>query len=86
MNNLRKLGIGKNSTIADIGAGTGLLTNMLCQLGGKVFAVEPNSQMINECKKYCSSNTNIKYICASAEKTCLKENSINVITIAQAFH
>lgn len=86
LNKLTELGIGKNSTIADVGAGTGLLTNMLCRLGGKVFAVEPNPQMINECKKYCSDNTNIEYICASAEKTYIKENSIDVITIAQAFH
>ncbi|MCM1991874.1 class I SAM-dependent methyltransferase [Oceanirhabdus seepicola] len=86
LSKLKEMGIDKQSTVADIGAGTGLLTHMLCQLGCKVLAVEPNSEMINECKKYCSTNTNIEYICAPAERTQLKDHSIDVITIAQAFH
>lgn len=86
INKMKELGIGKQSIIADIGAGTGLLTNMLCQLGCKVFAIEPNIEMLNECKQYCSANTNIEYINALAEKTELEEQSIDIITIAQAFH
>lgn len=85
LNKLIELGIGKESNIADIGAGTGLLTNMLCELGSNVFAIEPNSQMLHECKEYCTYN-NIKCICESAEKTTLEDNSIDAITIAQAFH
>ncbi|MEI4828780.1 class I SAM-dependent methyltransferase [Bacillus sp. FJAT-53711] len=86
INKMKELGIGKQSIIADIGAGTGLLTHMLCGLGCKVLAVEPNEEMLNECKRYCSTNRNIEYINAPAEKTQLKEHSIDVITIAQAFH
>lgn len=86
LNKIRELGILKESIIADVGAGTGLLTHVLCNLGCNVFAVEPNSEMISECKKYCSNDTNIKYICAPAEATEFKDNSIDIITVAQAFH
>ena len=85
LSKLIELGITNNSNIADIGAGTGLFTNMLCELGANVFAVEPSLEMLNECKEYCNYN-NIKCICALAEKTTLKDNSIDAITIAQAFH
>ncbi|PLT30644.1 class I SAM-dependent methyltransferase [Peribacillus deserti] len=83
---LKELGIGKDSLIADIGAGTGLLTNLLCELDGRVLAVEPNLEMLNECRQYCGSKSNIEFIQASAERTGLKEQSVDIITIAQAFH
>ncbi|MBP3904431.1 MULTISPECIES: class I SAM-dependent methyltransferase [Turicibacter] len=86
LNKLIDLGVKETSTIADIGAGTGLLTNMLCELGCHVYAIEPNDEMLNECKKYCASQTKLKCVCASAEKTTLEENSVDVITVAQAFH
>lgn len=86
LNRIKELGMGEQLTIADIGAGTGLLTHMLCRLGCRVLAVEPNLEMLNECRKYCSNNTNIEYINAPAERTQLKEHSIEIITIAQAFH
>jgi len=81
LNKLKELGIEKQSIIADIGAGTGIFTNMLGQLGCRVLAVEPNVDMLNECREYCSNNTNIKYINATAENTELKENSVDIITI-----
>lgn len=86
LNKLIELGIKETSTIADIGAGTGLLTNLLCQLGCKVYAIEPSMEMLNECRNYCSSNNQLECICAAAEKTNLEDNSVDIITIAQAFH
>lgn len=83
---IKELGINENSSIADIGAGTGLLTNLLGELGCNVLAIEPNEYMLEECKKYCSNNKTIEFINAPAEETTLKENSVDVITIAQAFH
>lgn len=82
---LRELGIDEKSSIADVGAGTGLLTNILCRLGGKVFVVEPNLEMLSECRNYCNYD-NIEFILATAENTTLEENSVDAITVAQAFH
>jgi len=86
LNVIKELEINKSSTIADIGAGTGLLTKLLGELGCKVLAVEPNLEMLNECKNYCSTYKNIEYLNTSAEKTKLEDKCIDIITIAQAFH
>ncbi|MCA1054025.1 methyltransferase domain-containing protein [Rossellomorea aquimaris] len=83
---LKDIGITGESVIADIGAGTGLLTKMLAQLDCHVHAVDPNAQMLYECKGYCSGKPNIAYVHAAAEDTTLKEHTVDVITIAQAFH
>ena len=40
LNKLMELGVKETSTIADIGAGTGLFTKMLCELGCHVYAIE----------------------------------------------
>ncbi len=86
LNMIRDIGIKKDSLIADIGAGTGLLTNMLGELDCRIIAIEPNEEMLHECRQYCSSRENIECVHASAENTTLINNSIDIITIAQAFH
>ncbi|WP_433747771.1 class I SAM-dependent methyltransferase [Falsibacillus pallidus] len=83
---LSELGINEHSTIADIGAGTGLLTGLLGELGCRVLAIEPNESMLEGGKKYCSNKENIEFINAPAEETTLEDNSVDIITIAQAFH
>ena len=83
---IRDLGIKHDSLIADIGAGTGLLTNMLGELDCHVVAIEPNSDMLQKCRDYCSNRKNIDFVDAPAENTTLKNNSVDIITIAQAFH
>ena len=37
---------------ADIGCGTGQLTQILAQYFNFIYAIEPNSYMMEECKKY----------------------------------
>jgi ubiquinone/menaquinone biosynthesis C-methylase UbiE len=86
LSKIKELGISEESVIADIGAGTGLLTYGLCKLRCEILAVEPNMEMLSECKQYCSANTNIKYVNESAERTHLPDKSIDMITIASAFH
>jgi SAM-dependent methyltransferase len=83
---LTDLGIGERSTIADIGAGTGLLTKIVGELGSNVLGIEPDEEMMNEGRNYCTDNQNIKFIHASAEDTGLEDTSVDLITIAQAFH
>nr|WP_325050010.1 methyltransferase domain-containing protein [Cohnella faecalis] len=38
-------GLGSNSIVADIGAGTGIFTKLLLERGSEVIAVEPNEGM-----------------------------------------
>ena len=54
---------------ADIGCGTGQLTQILAQYFNFIYAIEPNSYMMEECKKYLHNYKNISYIQQSAENT-----------------
>lgn len=74
------------AAIADIGAGTGLLTRQLLQRGYTVTAVEPNDAMRAAADALLSSHHGYRSIGASAEATTLPDDSIDLITVAQAFH
>ena len=80
------LGFSNNSIIADIGAGTGILTRLLADRVKTLYAIEPNKNMREACKKSCKNFKNVITIDGSAEDTTLMDNSIDFITVAQAFH
>ena len=76
----------KNAVFADIGAGTGKLTELIAQREVEVFAVEPNGDMLEQLTKTCEDFPNVKIVSAPAEATTLADNSVDVITVAQALH
>lgn len=71
--------------IADIAAGTGINTKQIAKYCKKIFAIEPNKEMLNKCRSHCDSLNNIEYIEGTSENTRLAKSSVNIITIAQAF-
>ncbi len=79
-------GLSIESVIADIGSGTGILTQLFLKLGNTVFAVEPNQAMRTEAEGLLSSYPNFLSVEGAAEATTLETNSVNLITAAQAFH
>jgi ubiquinone/menaquinone biosynthesis C-methylase UbiE len=82
----QQFNITKDSVIADIGSGTGILTKLLLDLNGEVIAVEPNDQMRTAAEKQLRKNNRFISINGTGEKTNLQANSIDLITVAQAFH
>lgn len=81
-----EVGLSQNSIVADIGAGTGILTKLLLNKVSKVFAVEPNFNMRTACVQHCIDFNNFVAIDGSAEETNLPDKSMDFITVAQAFH
>lgn len=81
-----QVGLKKDSIIADIGSGTGILTRLLLQQGSVVYGVEPNEDMRKTAENALSEYQNFVSINASAERTGLADSSIGYITVAQAFH
>ena len=73
-------------TITDIGSGTGKFSSQLLKRGYRVFAVEPNDDMRNTAELELSSYRNFHSINGDAEYTTLDNNSVDLITTAQAFH
>ncbi len=74
------------TVVADIGAGTGILTRMLAPHVAKINAVEPNDAMRAAAVSADTGDTNVTYLAATAEATSLPDRSVDLITAGQAFH
>lgn len=79
-------GLTPDSIIADVGSGTGLLTELFLKNGNRVFGVEPNERMREAGEAYLRSYTSFASIAAAAEATTLPDGSIDFVTAGQAFH
>jgi len=77
---------GEKVIVADIGAGTGLLTQGLLESGYQVVAVEPNTEMRQAADDRLGGVKGYRSVDGTAEATSLASGSINLITVAQAFH
>ena len=79
-------GIGPGTAVADVGAGTGILTAMLLKTGCRVLGVEPNRLMREAAEDHVGSDPQFQSVAGSAEATGLAEGSVDMVTAAQAFH
>lgn len=75
-----------NSVVADIGSGTGKLTQIFLDNGNIVFGVEPNKEMRRGGERVLKSYKNFTSINGTAENTTLPDKSIDLIIAGQAFH
>ncbi len=74
------------STLADIGAGTGILTRHFAEKVQRVYAIEPNLGMRQILTRDMKAFPSVFVLDGSAENTSLPNNSVDVITVAQAIH
>lgn len=80
------LGFSPQSIIADIGAGTGMLSKCLLQRGSRLIFVEPNEDMFNAAKAEFGQNERCVFIKAPAEETTIPSTSVDFVTAARSFH
>ncbi|OQP48037.1 methyltransferase type 11 [Niastella yeongjuensis] len=76
----------KTGTIADVGAGTGILTSLFLDAGYAVYAVEPNAPMLAKATTLLQDYPGFTAVPGTAENTTLPENSVDAIMAGQAFH
>jgi len=79
-------GITEESRIADIGAGTGILTKEFIGTVKKIFAVEPNPEMRAIAARELDHYPSCQVINGRAEATTLDDHSVDLVTAAQAIH
>jgi SAM-dependent methyltransferase len=72
--------------VADIGAGTGILTAQLLEAGFEVFAIEPNRPMAKAAERELGLRPRFHGVPGTAEATTLESSSVDLITCAQSFH
>ncbi|WP_414045010.1 class I SAM-dependent methyltransferase [Macrococcus equi] len=77
--------IDESTTVADIGAGTGIFTELLLDLGAKVIAVEPNVAMAAQLRLALQCKE-LEIHERPAESTEIESNTVDIITAAQSFH
>lgn len=83
---LLEKGVGPDSILCDIGAGTGILSRQLVDMVGELYAVEPNDEMRRYAEESLTGYSNYHSIPSSAENTGLDDSSFDAVTVAQAFH
>lgn len=79
-------GLTQTSVVADVGSGTGILTKLFLDNGNSVFAIEPNAAMRLAAERLVGSWRGFASIDANAEATTLADQSVDLVTAAQAFH
>jgi SAM-dependent methyltransferase len=72
--------------VADIGSGTGFLSELFLKNGNRVFGVEPNEAMREAGEEYLASFDGFTSVNGSAEATTLDNSSVDFVTTGQAFH
>jgi SAM-dependent methyltransferase len=79
-------GFASTSVVADVGSGTGILSELLLKNGNRVYGVEPNRAMREAGEGLLASYANFVSVDARAEETTLDDESVDFITAGQAFH
>jgi SAM-dependent methyltransferase len=75
-----------NAVFADIGAGTGKMTEPLARRGAYVYAVEPNADMRQRLTLNMAPFKHAAVVDGTAEATTLPGRSVDAIVCAQALH
>ncbi|MGE0128873.1 MAG: class I SAM-dependent methyltransferase [Blastocatellales bacterium] len=79
-------GLTPDSVIADVGSGTGILTEMFLRNGNPVYGVEPNREMREAAERLLKNYPRFHSVAAKAEETALDGASVDFIVAGQAFH
>lgn len=79
-------GLVPGAAVADLGSGTGILTELLLKSGAEVFAVEPNAPMRAAAESWLRGYPNFHSVVGSAEATTLAAGSVDLLVVGQAFH
>ncbi|HJQ31718.1 MAG TPA: class I SAM-dependent methyltransferase [Pyrinomonadaceae bacterium] len=79
-------GLTPESVIADVGSGTGILSELFLKNGNRVYGVEPNREMREAGEQLLGSYANFVSVDGRAEATTLEDASVDFVTAGQAFH
>jgi SAM-dependent methyltransferase len=82
----RELGVDASWRVADIGAGTGISSKMFLDAGYRVTAVEPNAPMRTAAERWLRAYPGFDAVDGGADATGLAAASVDLVTVAQAFH
>jgi SAM-dependent methyltransferase len=79
-------GLNAAAVVADVGSGTGILSEQLLERGARVIGIEPNDAMRAAAEERLSAEPRFRSVAATAEATTLPQESVDLWVAAQAFH
>ncbi len=79
-------GLVSGSVIADVGSGTGILSELFLKNGNRVLGVEPNREMREASERLLERYPSFMSIIGTAEATTLEDGSVDFVTAGQALH
>ena len=79
-------GLSPGTRVADLGSGTGILTELLLERAAVVYAVEPNDAMRGAAEEQLHGTAGFHSVKGSAESTTLAPASVGLLVAGQAFH
>lgn len=80
------MGLTRDTIVADIGSGTGILARLFLDNGNRVYCIEPNDDMRARAESDLSGYANATVIEGTAESTGLPDQSVDMIVAGQAYH
>jgi ubiquinone/menaquinone biosynthesis C-methylase UbiE len=84
---IQNAGVLQGAVVADIGSGTGILSELFLERGFRVYGVEPNEDMRSVAETQLSKKyANFASIPGTAENTGLSDCSVSLVTVSQALH
>jgi ubiquinone/menaquinone biosynthesis C-methylase UbiE len=75
-----------DTIIADIGAGTGISSQLFLSKGYAVVGVEPNKEMLAKALELLGHYEKFTMVPGTAEQTLLKDGEVNMVIAGQAYH
>jgi SAM-dependent methyltransferase len=82
----RECGLRSDSIVADIGSGTGILTELFLKNGNEVYGIEPNRDMREAAEASLKGYRRFRSVASRAEETNLPDHCVDFITAGQSFH
>jgi SAM-dependent methyltransferase len=79
-------GLTAGAVVADVGSGTGILSEQLLERGAEVIGIEPNDAMRTAAEARLGAHPRFRSVAATAEATTLPAESVDLWLAAQAFH
>jgi SAM-dependent methyltransferase len=79
-------GLTAGAVVADVGSGTGILSEQLLERGARVIGIEPNDAMREAAEARLGAYPRFRSAAATAEATTLPQESVDLWVAAQAFH
>lgn len=72
--------------VADVGAGTGMLSEVFLANGNETIALEPNAEMRAACEELLGQEPKLRIVDATAEETGLAAASVDLVAVGRALH